>query len=450
MGSDLEVGEVAAVVNGENGDNKKAADQQPPVKDEITYDRGLAPWLQVLGSFFLFFNSWYVDLCLTCMQDYADKDRGIINTWGAYQTYYEQHLLSHMSSSDIAWIGSLQSFLLMLFGVVTGPLFDAGYFRWLLTFGNVMLPLGLMMVSISTKFWHMILAQGVVIGLASGCLFVPSVAILPQYFQKRRGLANGFAAAGSSIGGVVYPIMFTQLQQRVGFPWASRALGFLSLGTITFSQTLMRQRFAPKEKRKLIQLNAFKEPAFVMFCISMFLGFLGFYNFLFYVQSYAIDTGITGATLGFYLLSMLNAGSTVGRILPNFFADHIGPLNVLAPAATATAILAFAWIGVHNVPGIIVLAVLYGLCSGGFVSLPPVVMAYMTKDVRELGTRLGMVFAVTSVGLLVGTPIGGAILNSSGSYLGVQLFAACCLIASAAGFVIMRLMLSKGKVVAKT
>lgn len=383
------------------------------------------------------------------MQDYADKDRGIINTWGAYQTYYEQHLLSHMSSSDIAWIGSLQSFLLMLFGVVTGPLFDAGYFRWLLTFGNVMLPLGLMMVSISTKFWHMILAQGVVIGLASGCLFVPSVAILPQYFQKRRGLANGFAAAGSSIGGVVYPIMFTQLQQRVGFPWASRALGFLSLGTITFSQTLMRQRFAPKEKRKLIQLNAFKEPAFVMFCISMFLGFLGFYNFLFYVQSYAIDTGITGATLGFYLLSMLNAGSTVGRILPNFFADHIGPLNVLVPAATATAILAFAWIGVHNVAGIIVLAVLYGLCSGGFVSLPPVVMAYMTKDVRELGTRLGMVFAVTSVGLLVGTPIGGAILNSSGSYLGVQLFAACCLIASAAGFVTMRLMLSKGKVVAK-
>lgn len=62
MGSDLEVGEVAAVVNGENGDSKKAADQQPPVKDEITYDRGLAPWLQVLGSFFLFFNSWYVDL----------------------------------------------------------------------------------------------------------------------------------------------------------------------------------------------------------------------------------------------------------------------------------------------------------------------------------------------------------------------------------------------------
>lgn len=376
------------------------------------------------------------------MLNYSNKlmYRGVINTWGAFQTYYEQNLLSNMSSSDIAWIGSLQSFLLMLFGVVTGPLFDAGYFRYLLTFGNIMMPFALMMVSISSKYWHLILAQGVVIGLSSGCLFVPSVAILPQYFKKRRGLANGVAASGSSIGGVVYPIMFNQLQQKVGFPWATRAVGFLCLGTICISQLTMKLRFSPKDKRKLFIVSAFKEPQFVMFCIAMFLGFMGFYNFLFYVQSYAIDTGIVGSELGFYLLAMLNAGSTFGRIFPNFIADLTGPLNVLTPAATATAILAFAWIGVHNVPGIIVLAVLYGLCSGGFVSLPAVVMATMTQDVRELGTRLGMVFAVTSIGLLIGTPIGGAILSDSGSYLGVQLFTACCLITASGFFVTLRLM----------
>lgn len=326
----------------------------------------------------------------------------------------------------------------MLFGVVTGPLFDAGYFRWLVSFGTFMLPFGLMMTSISTKYWHFILAQGICIGLASGCLFVPSVAILPQYFKRRRGLANGLAASGSSIGGVIYPIMFNQLQNKVGFPWATRAVGFMAFGTCCISFCLMRMRFEPKEKRKLIQLSAYKEPSFVLFSIAMFLGFLGFYNFLFYVQSYAIDTGIVDSTLGFYLLSMLNAGSTVGRILPNFIADHTGPLNMLTPAATATAILAFAWIGVHNVPGIIVLAVLYGLCSGGFVSLPPVVMATLTKDIRDLGTRLGMMFATTSIGLLIGTPIGGAILNDTNKYLGVQLFTACCLLTSASIFAALR------------
>lgn len=365
-------------------------------------------------------------------------NRGVINTWGAYQTYYEQNLLSDVSSSSIAWIGSLQSFLLMLVGVVTGPLFDAGYFRGLVGFAAFMLPFGLMMTSISTKYWHLILAQGVCVGLAAGCMFVPSVALLPQYFRRKRGLANGLAASGSSIGGVVYPIMFNQLQKTVGFPWATRALGFLCFGTICISLSLMRIRFAPKEKRKLYQFSAFKDPGYCLFAAAMFLGFLGFYNFLYYVQSYAIDTGITGNKLGFYLLSMLNAASTFGRIAPNFVADHTGPINMLTPAVTITSILAFVWIRVHTVPGIIVLAVFYGFFSGGYVSLPPVVMASMTPDVRDLGTRLGMVFAITSIGLLIGTPIGGAILSDTHSYLGVQLFTACCLLASAMLMAILR------------
>ncbi|KAL4808680.1 major facilitator superfamily domain-containing protein [Aspergillus unguis] len=392
--------------------------------DEPSFDSGLAAWLQVVGSWFLFFNSW-----------------GVVNTWGVYQTYYEQTLLSDMSSSTIAWVGSLQSFLLMLFGVVTGPLFDAGYFRFLLGFGSVMLSFGFMMTSISSKFWHFILAQGVCVGLACGCLFVPAVAILPQYFRQRRGLANGIAATGSSIGGVIYPIMFNELQKKVGFPWATRAIGFLTLGTCLISFSLMRMRFLPTEKRKLIQLGAFKEPIFVLFSIGMFMGFLGFYNFLFYVQSYAIQTGIVDDKLGFYLLSMLNAGSTFGRILPNFLADHTGPLNVLIPAVTVTAILSFVWVGVHTVPGIIVLSVLYGIFSGGFVSLPPVVMASLTKDMRELGTRMGMVFAITSVGLLVGTPIGGAILNDTHKYLGVQLFTGCAIAVS--GFIFLGVRISR-------
>jgi MFS family permease len=424
--------------------------------EEATFDTGMFAWLQVLGSFFLFFNSWSVALRwkrkLRQYEACADirLTRGVINTWGAYQTYYEQNLLAGTSSSSIAWIGSVQAFLLMLIGVITGPLFDAGYFRGLLYFANFMLPFGLMMTSISTKYWHLILAQGICCGLAAGCLFVPSVAILPQYFRQKRGLANGLAASGSSIGGVVYPIMLSELQKKVGFAWATRALGFLSFGTILISLSIMRIRFPPKEKRKLVQLSAFKEPGFCLFVASMFIGFLGFYNFLFFVQSFAIDTGIVDRNLGFYLLSMLNAGSTFGRIGPNLLADHIGPVNVLSPAVVSTAVLAFAWIGVHNVGGIITLAVLYGLSSGGFVSLPPVVMASMTPDLRDLGTRLGMMFAVTSIGILIGTPIGGAILANTNKYLGVQLFTACCLVASAGLILALRFLQSGPKLRCKT
>lgn len=52
-----------------------------------------------------------------------NENRGIVNMFGAFQTFYESDLLSHESPSNISWIGSIQAFLLLLIGVITGPLF---------------------------------------------------------------------------------------------------------------------------------------------------------------------------------------------------------------------------------------------------------------------------------------------------------------------------------------
>ncbi|EHK16893.1 uncharacterized protein TRIVIDRAFT_161984 [Trichoderma virens Gv29-8] len=362
------------------------------------YDTGLKAWLQVLGSFFLYFNSW-----------------GIINSFGVFETYYEQRILLHMSPSSIAWVGSVQSALLLVVGVISGPLFDSGYFYALLPIGTFLVVLGMMMTSLSTKYYQIMLAQGICVGIGAGFLFVPSVAILPQYFKRRRALANGIAASGSSIGGVLFPIIFHQL-----------------------------------EKRALLQLSAFKETQYSLFCLACFLGFLGFYNFLVYVQPFAIDTKIVGANLGFYLVAILNAASTLGRVGPNFVADHIGSLNVLFPALVITATLAYCWVAVNSTSGIVVLSALYGFFSGGFVSLIPVVMMTITQDLRKLGTRLGMCFALESVALLIGTPIGGIILHSTGSYLGVQLFCGSCLAACVVILLSVRLLRSGPKLVYKT
>ena len=62
---------------------------------------------------------------------------------------------------------------------------------------------GVMMTSLGTAYWQVILAQGVCMGLGMTCLFVPCVAVLPPYFSSRRALAMGLAASGSSIGELV-------------------------------------------------------------------------------------------------------------------------------------------------------------------------------------------------------------------------------------------------------
>jgi MFS family permease len=126
------------------------------------------------------------------------KYRGIINTFGVFQAYYT--LNGIQTPSNISWIGSIQAYLLLLVGSVTGPMYDAGYFRSLLLTGSFLVVFGMMMTSICTEYWQLMLAQGVCVGLGCGCIFVPSIAILPTYFSTRKASATGIAASGSSLG----------------------------------------------------------------------------------------------------------------------------------------------------------------------------------------------------------------------------------------------------------
>lgn len=144
---------------------------------------GVRAWLQVLGSFFLFMNTW-----------------GITNTYGVFQTYYELDVLRESGPSAISWIGSIQAFLLMLVGALTGPIYDAGYFRELLWGGSFFLVFGHMMLSLCTKYWQVLLAQAFCVGGGMGMLFVPGVAIISTYFSSKVAVATGLAATGSSLG----------------------------------------------------------------------------------------------------------------------------------------------------------------------------------------------------------------------------------------------------------
>jgi MCP family monocarboxylic acid transporter-like MFS transporter 10 len=51
----------------------------------------------------------------------------------------------------------------------------------------------------------------------SGIIFGPAVSIVSHWFKRRRGLALGIIAVGSSLGGSLFPIAFEQLIPKVGY-----------------------------------------------------------------------------------------------------------------------------------------------------------------------------------------------------------------------------------------
>lgn len=88
----------------------------------------------------------------------------------------------------------------MVLGMLSGPLYDYGYLRSLVVIGSVLSVLGIMLTSLCTEYWQVLLSQGFLLGIGSGCLFAPSVAVLPQYFDKKQPLVMGIAASGSALG----------------------------------------------------------------------------------------------------------------------------------------------------------------------------------------------------------------------------------------------------------
>jgi predicted MFS family arabinose efflux permease len=208
--------------------------------------------------------------------------------------------------------------------------------------------------------------------------------------------------------------MLNKLIPQVGFPWAVRIIGFLCIGTLAIPLLAMKVRVLPSEKRPLVDWTALRQPEYVLFVLGTLVGFLGLYSLFYYVQSYAISKHLMNQDLAFYLLSMLNAASAFGRLLPNILADKVGALNCLFPAALLSGIMILLLIPANSTAAVIVIVMLFGFFSGTFVSLPPTIVVHMTKNRGLIGTRLGMCFAVVSFGMLCGPPIDGAILGGSG------------------------------------
>lgn len=350
--------------------------------------------------------------------------RGLINSFGVFQTYYVTAL--DRSPSDIAWIGSFQVFLTFFIGTFTGRLTDAGYFRSIFLLGTFLSVFGLMMASLSTTFYQLFLAQGVCIGLGNGCLFCPMLSLVSTYFSTKRSLALGLAACGSATGGLVFPSMVQNLIPEVGFGWTMRALGFLVLGCLSLCNLVVRQRVPPRRSGPIVEWSAFKEPSYTLFAAGMFFNFWGVYFAFFYVGSFARN--IIGLPYGqsVNLILVLNGVGFLGRLLPNWLADrYTGPINQLIPITFASSTIMFTMVAVSSSTGLYIWACFYGMVGAAIQSLFPAVLSSLTTDLRKAGVRMGMVFTIVSFAVLTGPPIEGALINADGGrYLGAQLFAA--------------------------
>ncbi|KAJ9142972.1 Riboflavin transporter MCH5 [Pleurostoma richardsiae] len=380
-------------------------------------DGGAQAWLAILGG----------TASMFCTM-------GFLNAFGIFQDYYSQNQLKSYSQSTIAWLGSVQIFFEFACGIVSGPLFDR-YGTIAFIPASVTYVVSIMLTSLCREFWQFFLAQTLLGGISIGFIFTPGVAIVGHYFQKKRAFAMGVVVSGSSIGGLVFPIVLNRLlyNNHLSFGWSVRICGFIIMVGLAFAALVLKPRFPPQKRN--FDKSILRSQLYILTVIGVWLINWGMYVPFFYLPSYAIKQGMS-PSLAPYMVAILNGASLFGRILTGMVADEFGRYDVLAAVAVFSSVLLFCWQAISSNAGIIVFSVVAGFFMGALVSLYPSCIVQIIPDPKNSGVVLGISSTIWAFACLTGTPVAGAILSAHsfaqvGDFAGAVVLAGGAIVAAA-------------------
>lgn len=105
------------------------------------------------------------------------------------------------SRANTAGAFSLAMFMHALFAPVSGYMIDRFSPRRLFPVGAAFLATGLISCSFINEIWQLYIFFGVMVAIGINMIgFAPNMTIVPRWFVKKKGLANGLAVSGIGLG----------------------------------------------------------------------------------------------------------------------------------------------------------------------------------------------------------------------------------------------------------
>ncbi|KAH7915197.1 hypothetical protein BJ138DRAFT_1098068 [Hygrophoropsis aurantiaca] len=306
---------------------------------------------------------------------------GGLAAWDRIADYFVQHYLANESASAIS--------------IISRPLYDRGYFYHLIIGGAVLQSFSLFMLSLARPggYYQIFLALGLGCGLGEGLVYVPRIAVISQYFQKRRTFVITLITTGSSIGSVIHPIMLNNLLNgQVGFANGVRISAAVVATTMLTACLLMRTRIPPPTKKaNYVQVakSAINDSAFMIAGMG-----LSFQNITMRVL-FAIGFRTAWVERAIFILFnwslfdfklvILNASSFFGRLSPGPIVKFIEVPNFFTLAAGACTAVIFGMIGLKTLISCMFIGITFEYFAGAYIAMLSPVIASLTPDLSELG-----------------------------------------------------------------
>ncbi|XP_030630964.1 monocarboxylate transporter 3 [Chanos chanos] len=355
--------------------------------------------------------------------------------------------------SDTAWISSIMLAMLYGSGPVSSIMVNRFGCRPVMLVGGLLASAGMIGASFTTNIIQLYVTAGVITGLGLALNFQPSLIMLGSYFDKRRPLANGLAAAGSPVFLSALSPLGQVLLDRFGWRGGFLIMGGLLLNCCTCGAVMrplegrarkttgngeanaqeLKQMLPlkvgeennnsvkthkEKHKKKLLDFSVLRDKALAIYIIAKFIVVLGLFVPTILLVNYAKDQGVPDRSAAF-LLSIIGfidifARPTCGVIagfkwvrprMPYFFSLAL-VFNGLTDVCSARS---------TDYWGLVIFCVFFGISYGMVGALQFEVLMGIVGT-KGFSSALGLVLLIEAVAVLIGPPSAGRLVDAYKNY----------------------------------
>ncbi len=290
-----------------------------------------------------------------------------------------------------------------------------------LMLGAVSIALGYLCAGLAPSLWIFALAH-FLIGFGVASMFGPLIADCSHWFLRRRGIAVGIAASGNYLAGTLWPILTQKAVVAYGWRPTHIVVGLLCFCLIVPLSLALRRRL-PAHEAAAASARASSARADIGMSLGMLHVLLSVAAFLccvamavpqVHIVAYCGDLGY-GVARGAEMLTLMLGFGIVSRLASGFIADRFGGLPTLLIGSMMQAVALALYFSFDGLSSLYIISILFGLFQGGIVpSYAIIVREYFPP--QEAGMRVGVVIAISVVGMALGGWAAGWIFDLTASY----------------------------------
>jgi MFS family permease len=303
---------------------------------------------------------------------------------------------------------------------------------------------GLLLAPLTTQPWHLYLTIGVLVGAGSICLGYSGQSLfLPNWFNRRRGLAIGLAFAGVGVGSVTLLPWVQLMIDQTGWRTACRAMGLLVLAVLAPINLFLRKRpedlgllpdgdvaasiASAKPISNVVDpvwagidwtlQRAVRTARFWWLAIGYASGLYVWYAVQVHQTKYLRDVGFS-PSVAVWALGAVSLLGIPGQILLGHVSDRVGREWIWSASCAGFAICFSALIALSSYPSLVLVYVMVlsqGALGYGLTSIMGAVVVEIFQG-KHYGSIFGTIMVAALAGGAAGPLVTGVLHDLSGSY----------------------------------